>query len=175
LNIKIAFSDRIGPDIILTHWILYFKTLTSVWAKNNLGYFGNKSEIRPFVTIVGGKNIFIRDNVTLHSGTQLHAPSKRGKAKIVIEDDVLIAPNVFITTNNHNYNNPNIPIRLQGGVSKDVILKKGCWIATNVVILPGVTIGKNSVVAAGAVVTRDVPDYCIVAGIPAKVIKEIKN
>ena len=173
MNIKLIFSDRIGPDICLTHWILYYNFLTKLWAKKYLGSFGLNSEIRPFVTIVSGKNIFIGKNVTLRPGTQLHANSKIDGAKIVIEDDVLLAPNVFITVNNHNYFDVSKPIKYQGGTSNDVILKKGSWIGAGAIILPGATIGINSVVAAGAVVTHNVPDYSVAAGIPAKIIKKL--
>ena len=168
--LKAIRIDRFGPDIIWTHWMLYFKHLSKYLAKRKIGEFGVGSSVRPYVTIVGGSNISIGRNVTLRPFTQMHAGRN---VKIVIEDDVLLAPNVFITTNNHKFNNINTPILKQGGTSKSVLIKEGAWIAANVVILQGVTIGKNSVVAAGAVVANDVPDYCVVGGVPAKIIKEI--
>lgn len=142
-----------------------------ILAKKKLGAFGINSEIRPFVTIVNGKNIFIGKNVALRPGTQLYVSSKIGGAKIVIEDDVLVAPNVFISVNNHNYFDVSKPIKYQGGTLSDVILEKGSWIGVGVIILPEVTIGINSVVATGAVVTHNIPAYSVVAGIPAKIIE----
>lgn len=88
---------------------------------------------------------------------------------MVIEDNVLIGPEVKITTVNHDlYDRHNL---FHFG---KVTIKENAWIGIGVVICPGVTIGKNAVVAAGAVVTKDVPDNVVVGGIPAKVIKNIK-
>lgn len=111
----------------------------------------------------------------LRGGTQLHGSSKLGGATITIEDDVLIAPNVFITVNNHNFSDISIPISMQGGNEKSVHIKAGAWIGYGAIILQGVTIGRNSVVAAGAIVTKNVPDYTVVGGIPAKTIRSIEN
>ncbi|MDH5828674.1 acyltransferase [Sphingobacterium faecium] len=169
MNVKLAvLGDRIGPDIGLTHWMLHFESLTRIFLLGKFGMIGKNFQIRPYVSIVGGKNIFIGNNVTLRSFTQIHA----GKtAKVTIEDDVLIAPGVLITTNQHNFKNISIPIRLQGGSSNDIRIKNGAWIGANAIIMDGVTVGQNSVVAAGAVVTKDVPDFSVVGGVPAKIIK----
>lgn len=68
-----------------------------------------------------------------------------------------------------------VPIYDQGFyVSREVMLREGCWIGANVVILPGVTIGKNAVIGAGSIVTKSIPDFCVAAGNPAKVIKQIQ-
>ncbi len=87
---------------------------------------------------------------------------------IEIEDDVMIAPCVRIATINHDFKNRHTIYRYG-----KVIIKKNAWIGMNVTILPGVTIGENAVVAAGAVITKDVPDNAVVAGVPAKTIKTI--
>jgi acetyltransferase-like isoleucine patch superfamily enzyme len=93
---------------------------------------------------------------------------------ITIEDDVAIAGNVYILT----HSNPTAPLREILGPSSHVIepvrIKKGAWIAVNVVILPGVTIGENSIVSAGSVVAKDVPDHSVVGVLPARFMKEIK-
>ena len=93
---------------------------------------------------------------------------------ITIEDHVSLAGNVNILT----HSNPTEPIREILGDSATNIapvhIKRGAWIAVSVVVLPGVIIGENSIVAAGSVVTKDVPPYSIVGGVPAKVIKNIK-
>lgn len=117
----------------------------------------------PFYTNFGrhiqiGKNVFIN-----------HACTFLDLGGIVIEDDVLIGPKVSIITENHPVN-PNERKMLD---LKSVIIKRNVWIGANATILPGVTIGENSVVAAGAVVTKDVPNNTVVAGIPAKIIKDI--
>lgn len=174
MNFKLEFyGDRIGPDLFLTHWMLFFNRLNRFIASKKIRHFGQGSFLRPYCSIVGGKNISIGENVIVRSFSQIHADSKSGGEMVVIENDVLIAPNVFITTSNHNYENPDVPIRKQGGTSKSILIKEGAWIAAGAVILSGVTIGKNSVVAAGAVVVNDVPDYCVFGGVPAKLIKRI--
>ena len=90
---------------------------------------------------------------------------------VVIEDDVMIADRVFISDIDHVYRDRAQPIIAQGVHSKGPVrLKSGCWIGIGAVILPGVTIGCNAVVGANAVVTRDVPDFAVVGGIPARVL-----
>ncbi len=91
-----------------------------------------------------------------------------------IGNNVDIGPQVFITTGTHEINTHNI--RMAGkGVSKDVIIGDGVWIGARAIILPGVKIGKMSIVAAGALVNKDVPDYSLVGGVPAKFIRDLKN
>ncbi|HEY6978405.1 MAG TPA: sugar O-acetyltransferase [Chitinophagaceae bacterium] len=105
-----------------------------------------------------GKNVFINfDCVFLDLGG------------ITIKDNVLIAPKVSLLSEGH----PVSPEGRQSLVPGHIHIKKNAWIGAGATVLPGVTIGENSVVAAGAVVTKDVPANTIVGGVPAKVIKEI--
>ncbi|WP_316838402.1 sugar O-acetyltransferase [Pedobacter gandavensis] len=118
----------------------------------------------PFYTNFGrftkiGKNVFIN-----------HACSFLDMGGITIEDEVLIGPRVNLVTENH----PLDPADRRALVTKPILIKRNAWIAAGATILPGVTIGENSVVAAGAVVSKDVPDNVVVAGIPAKIIKSIQ-
>jgi acetyltransferase-like isoleucine patch superfamily enzyme len=93
---------------------------------------------------------------------------------VVIGSNVLIADRVFITDADHKFAAINTPISLQGDSFRGAVsLLDGCWIGIGAVILPGVTVGRNSVVAANTVVTKDVPDFTIVSGIPAKIIKKL--
>lgn len=93
------------------------------------------------------------------------------RGKVIIENDVIIGPNVSIFSENHVYDDPAIPISHQGEKRKGVIIKEGVWIGTKATILDGVTIGEKSIVAAGSIVNKNVPPFSIVGGIPAKVIK----
>jgi acetyltransferase-like isoleucine patch superfamily enzyme len=92
-----------------------------------------------------------------------------GNGPIVIGRDTLIAPNVVIAAGNHGYLGDEI-IRTQPYVGKGITIEEDCWICANAVITDGVRIGRGTVVAAGAVVTKDTPPYSIVGGMPAKVI-----
>lgn len=94
---------------------------------------------------------------------------------VVIEENVLIADRVFISDADHFYSSTSLPIILQGDYFKaPVRLKKGCWIGTGAVILPGITIGQNAVIGANSVVTKDIPDFTVAAGVPAQILKNLK-
>ena len=117
----------------------------------------------PFYTNFGkhitlGKNVFIN-----------HACSFLDLGCITVEDDVMIGPRVNITSENH-------PVEINSRktlVPNAVIIKKNAWIGAGASILPGVTIGENAVVAAGAIVNKDVPANTVVGGVPAKILKKI--
>lgn len=168
------YEDRIGPDMPLTHWLLFSNRLARKLCLRKFGSFGTNSSVRPGVYAVACKRIKIGANVTLRPGTMLHADPREGGAGITIEDKVLIGSSVHIYVDTHAFNNPEMPIFDQGFYnSEPVLLKEGCWIGANAIILPGVTIGKNTVIGAGSVVTKSIPDYSVAVGNPARVIKVI--
>lgn len=118
----------------------------------------------PFHTNIGinillGKRVFIN-----------HACSFLDLGGITIEDDVMIGPRVNISSENHPVDIPTRKTMVPG----QVIIKRNAWIGAGATILPGVTVGENSVVAAGAVVNKDVPDNTVVGGVPARILKELK-
>ena len=92
---------------------------------------------------------------------------------VIIGNHVNLAQGITVTALNHNFEDSNKRIDEQGVSTSAVIIEDDIWIGANAVILPGVTIGHHSVVAAGAVVTKDVPPHSLVAGVPAKIIKQI--
>ena len=92
---------------------------------------------------------------------------------VCIGNNVNLAQGITVTALNHNFEDPTRKIDEQGISTKPVMIGDDVWIGANAVILPGVTIGHHVVVAAGAVVTKDVPDNSVVAGVPAKLIKQI--
>lgn len=94
---------------------------------------------------------------------------------IEIGDNVMISPRVSIYAENHDFDDPNIIMKEQGVTKQFVKIEDDCWIAANSIILAGVTIGKGSIIAAGSVVTKDIPPYSIAAGVPAVVIKSRKS
>jgi acetyltransferase-like isoleucine patch superfamily enzyme len=117
----------------------------------------------PFYTNFGklitlGKNVFIN-----------HACSFLDMGGITIEDYVMIGPRVNLTSETHPIN----PSERETVIPKPVVIRRNVWIGAGATILPGVTVGENAIVAAGAVVSRDVPANSVVAGIPAKIVKII--
>lgn len=124
---------------------------------------GSTTIFPPFYTNFGqfirlGKNVFINHNCSfLDIGG------------ITIEDDVQIGPSVKLTSENH----PLDPADRKTVLLQPILIKRNAWIGAGATILPGVTVGENAVVAAGAVVSRDVPPNTVVAGIPAKVVKTL--
>lgn len=94
-----------------------------------------------------------------------------GRLRIDIGDDVTTGPDIYVTDHNHRFDDPDTPIARQWVTEAPVRIGDGCWIGAGAVILPGVTLGRNVVVGAGAVVNLDVPDRCVVAGVPAKIVK----
>ena len=88
----------------------------------------------------------------------------------------MLGSGVHIYVDAHKFDDPNVPIIDQGDrPPASVVLRRGCWIGANAIILPGTTIGENSVVGAGSVVTRSIPDQVMAAGNPAGVIRSLKK
>jgi acetyltransferase-like isoleucine patch superfamily enzyme len=98
----------------------------------------------------------------------------RGQGGITIGDDVYLAPLVQMLAVNHVYHDTTRPISHQGITAQGIVVEDGAWIGGGAIILDGVRIGRNAVVGAGAVVTKDVPDYMIVAGNPARVVRDLR-
>lgn len=171
----VLFYPKIGPDMYLTHWLLFFKPFRMWFQKRKIKTIGRDSEIRPFVTILGTDNVVIGERVIVPPYTLLSTLPSDPLSVITIEDDVLLGPNVSIYSSTHNFEDITKPIKDQGYNVKPVTLKTGCWIGINVVILPGVTIGRNAVVGANSVVTSSIPDFAIAVGAPAKVIRYLNE
>jgi len=93
-----------------------------------------------------------------------------GTGKLKIGKDSVLGPNVVILTGNHEFKNPTVPIRLQGGIPKPIVIEEDVWLGANVIVLGDVTIGKGSVIGAGSVVAKDILPYSVAVGVPAKVI-----
>jgi acetyltransferase-like isoleucine patch superfamily enzyme len=124
------------------------------------------------VTLQRLRGVKIGKNVFIGLGCWLDSVSPE---LVIIEDDVSLAGRVTILT----HSDPTEPMRKIWGnnvkVFDPVVIKCGAWIAVNATILPGITIGENSIVAAGSVVTKDVPSNVIVGGVPARIISELKK
>ena len=119
----------------------------------------------PFHINYGKKTIFGRDCFVNFGCTFL------ALGGITIEDDVFIGPHCVLATEYH----PEEPTTRHSLLTKPIVVKRNAWLGANVTVLAGVTIGENAIAAAGSVVTKDVPDNMVVAGSPARVIREIKK
>lgn len=131
-----------------------FKKCGKISTIDTHAYFGNGREVR----IGDGSGI----------GANNHIPNN-----IIIGNDVMMGPDIYIASNNHSFDRLDIPMNKQGiKVAEPTVLEDDCWIGANVTILKGVTIGRGSVVAAGAVVTKSCMPYSIIGGVPARLIKK---
>lgn len=130
---------------------------------NNL-LIGGGTLISPTMFISMGNNVFIGRNSSVTT-------SRSGKSPIVIGNDVMLAERVQVIGGNHAFDRTDIPINKQGeGKQGAIIIEDDVWVGASAIILTGITIGKGSVIAAGAIVTKDIAPYSIVAGNPAKLI-----
>lgn len=132
------------------------------------GSAGENAAVLPVFNCDNGSNIHVGKNfIANYNVTILDI------APVYIGDDVMLGPNTLISTVNH----PLSPLgrRKHLGIAKVVTIGNDVWIGGNCTIVPGVTIGNNVIVAAGAVVTKDVPDNCVVGGVPAKIIKKLEK
>lgn len=112
-----------------------------------------------------GSGIEIGDNVGIGYKAHIRGP-------LELKGNIMMGPEVIILTRNHRFDRVDIPMNQQkGSLVKKVVINEDVWIGARVTILPGVTVGKGAILAAGAVVTKDVPDFAIVGGNPAKLIK----
>jgi len=171
----------------------YWLAVTQAFYRPAFGTIGTRSRIIRPLKMRNMENIFVGDRVTIASHTWLFtSPALKDRTpKLVIGDGceignfnhitcvnavtlgekVLTADRVHISDNGHCYDDPSIPILDQPVISKgSVEIGKGTWIGENVNVL-SCKIGRNCVVGANSVVTKDVPDFCIVAGVPGKVIR----
>lgn len=136
--------------------------------KEMLGSIGNDVWIGKTFNCDNGKKIHIGNNFTGNYNLTI-----LDIREVYIGDNVMIGPNALITTVGH----PITPMgrRKHIGIAKPIKIGNDVWIGGNVTILPGITIGNNVVIAAGAVVTKDVPNNTLVGGVPARKIKDIVN
>lgn len=128
---------------------------------------GNAVRIHFSVKVISPKNLRLGKNSFIGQGCYFDASDY-----ITIGENTLIAPNVFIATRNHQFDDRIRPIKKQGYVYRPVIIGNDCWVGFGAKIMPGVVLGDGCVVAAGSVVTKSIAEYSIVAGVPAKIIGE---
>ena len=123
--------------------------------------------IHPEQIPISNPVIVIGDRCLINKGTAIVA-----HFAVEIGDDVWTGHNCYITDQNHGYKNLDLPIGAQSMEERPVRIGSGSWLGYGVVVLPGVTIGEHVVVGAGSVVTHDLPDRCVAAGVPARIVSQ---
>lgn len=128
---------------------------------------GDKSKIGT-MSIVEDRGGFIKigKNTSINSMSVLY-----GHGGLTIGDDCIMATGLICVPAEHNFSDPNLPVKEQGESKKGIRIGNGVWIGARVTVLDGVTIGDDSVIGAGAVVTQDIPSRSIAVGVPARVIR----
>lgn len=134
--------------------------------------------VRQFATHAA-PDIVVKHNADISPNIQIGSRSELGtrcliQANVKIGKDVMMGPDVKIYSRNHGHDRLDIPMMDQGQVEKTTVIGDDVWIGANALIMPGVRIGSHTIIAAGAVVTRDTPEYAIMGGVPAKVVKSRK-
>ncbi len=141
-------------------------SLLNATCKDSFIRLGNDVHLARFCTLRAGKR-----GITLHDGVGINQYTfLDGNGGVEIGPDTLLSPGVQCISGNHIFDNPDVPIKYQGTEYGKITIGEDCWLGTNVIVLPGVTLGRGAVIGAGAVVTKDIPAYGIALGIPAKVI-----
>ena len=164
---------------IITGKFLYFffSKLPSSFSRIKVGQKCLRAFCGKLILAKCGKNVNIEKGAKFSSSVELGNNSGIGinarlEGKVIIGNDVMMGPEVCILVRNHNFERNDIPMNMQGATAeRPVTIGNDVWLGTRAIILPGVKIGNGAVIGAGAVVTKDVPDYTVVGGNPAVIIK----
>ena len=172
------------------------RRLNGIALRSAVDALGARSTIEPPTTIVNPERIRIGADVVIREHAWLNASDSAGAGgcslvigdrsyvgrfcqinawrDVRIDDDVLIGDRVLITDADHNFGDAVLPIRHQGDEFRGAVhLRRGCWVGIGAVILPGVVVGEGAIVAANAVVTRDVAPRTVVGGVPARQLRAL--
>lgn len=162
-------------------WIRPFVGLFMKRGKGSVIYRSVRKDITPFHPFCIGRHSVIEDYACINNAVgeiRIGDNSRIGLHNTIIGpvhigNQVNLAQGVVVSGLNHNYSHPDIPISQQGITTSLITINDDVWIGANAVITSGVTIGKHCVIGAGSVVTKDIPDYSVAVGVPAKVVRTI--
>lgn len=155
---------RVGPNAL---WGRH----TEVLAPDHVSIGSNFSLMSRSVLVAEGGELTIGDRVSINSNVVINAADG---GRIEIGNDVLIGPNVVLRASDHAFGCEGEPINRQGHTPGSIVIEDDVWIGSTAVIVGGVRVSAHSVVAAGAVVAKDVEPWCVVGGVPARVLKKRK-
>lgn len=165
-------------------WVkLFLNPLKHKKGKGSLIRRNTRMDVLPFNGFSLGNNSTIEDYTVVNNGmgdVKIGDGVRVGLSNVIIGpveigNNIIIAQHVVMSGLNHGYEDINVPIRLQPCTTAKILIEDDCWIGANAVITAGVKIGKHSIVAAGSVITKDVPPYSIVGGNPAKILKQYNS
>jgi acetyltransferase-like isoleucine patch superfamily enzyme len=165
--IEHGYLIKSGPNLILEDYV-QINALSERGVNLGRNVTIGKGAIIACTGVIANKGIGIEIGDYSAIGAQSFIGCQGG---VKIGSNVIMGPGVRIFSENHNYEDIKIPIRLQGETRKGVVIEDDSWVGSGVTILDGVTIGTGTLIAAGSVVTKDIPSFSVVAGIPAKVLK----
>ena len=170
-------APRLGPDMPLTYFLFFSRRLAHKICLRKFSYFGKGADFRLGAYAIETGKISLGNNVVIRPGTMLFAsPQSDTSIQISIEDNAMLGSGVHVYVSNHEFNDVAKPIIQQGHQDvKPVRIGTGAWIGANVIILPGVSIGENSVIGAGSVVTRSIPPRVVACGNPARIVKRLDD
>lgn len=178
---RISFGNRFKSDSIpriIVDPNCFLRIGNNVDFKRNVeirAHGNSRIIIEENVKIDRGVRILAANNSTIHIGknTRIGLYSVlNGGDSITIGEKSLISGFVYIQTSNHGYSNKEMAVQEQGYIHAPIVIKKDSWLAAHVVIMPGITLSEGTIVGSNAVVTKSTKPYQIIAGIPAKPIKE---
>lgn len=163
--IKRGRKIKLGVNVVVERGVtLWVDTNESYIAIGDDSYLSTQCILNTFDGWIS-----VGSNCTVNSYAILY-----GHGGLQIGNDVRIAPQVMIMPMNHIYKDPQVPIRKQGIKAQGIKIEDDVWLGAGAIILDGVTIGRGSVIGAGAIVTKSIPPYSVAVGIPAKMIKKRK-
>ena len=161
-------------------WVRFFQFIYLKRGNGSVIYSNVRKDIVPFHSFILGKHSVIENFSTINNmvgDINIGSNSRIGLCNtiigpVTIGNNVNLAQNITISGLNHNYQDPNKTIISQGITTSPIIIEDDVWIGANSVILACTRIGKHSLIGAGSVVTKNIPDYSVAVGNPAKIIKQ---
>ena len=169
--IQHGYQIKAGPNLILEE-LVHINALSEQGISFGRNVTVAKGTIIVCTGVIANRGI----GLTIGNNSAIGAQSFLGcQGGVRLGNNVIMGPGVRIFSENHNFDDVTIPIRLQGETRKGVFIHDDCWVGSGVTILDGVCIGEGSLVAAGSVVTKDIPPFSVVAGVPAGILKNRKK